>query len=221
MDKLFAIFDAWFKTREPRERWILAAVMIAATAWFSWIGLVEPSILDYESTTRKNNNLQAEVQALRNSTQELEIRAATDPNMELQRRIDELEKQRLTLGKEVEAKANFMPPEEILSWLEALLISADNLTIEEFNVSPPEDFIQGIQIAEENIRRQSSSFSMKSYPVTVIMQGDFFSIHDYLDALASMPHAFYWDSFDYEVLEYPAARITLKLFTLSYTPDAP
>lgn len=49
----------------------------------------------------------------------------------------------------------------------------------------------------------------------VVFEGDFGSTVQYLQALENMPWRFYWDNVEYQVLQYPKARVVIRLHTLS------
>jgi len=49
----------------------------------------------------------------------------------------------------------------------------------------------------------------------VSFEGDYFATLKYLQALESMPWRFYWDELDYRVTDYPRARVSITIHTLS------
>ncbi|VAX02465.1 MSHA biogenesis protein MshJ [hydrothermal vent metagenome] len=49
----------------------------------------------------------------------------------------------------------------------------------------------------------------------VIFEGDYFATLQYLQVLESMPWRFYWDELDYRVEDYPRARVSITIHTLS------
>ncbi|HEB93662.1 MAG TPA: hypothetical protein ENI94_09405 [Gammaproteobacteria bacterium] len=49
----------------------------------------------------------------------------------------------------------------------------------------------------------------------VIFEGDYFATLQYLQVLESMPWHFYWDQLDYRVEDYPRARVSITIHTLS------
>jgi len=38
---------------------------------------------------------------------------------------------------------------------------------------------------------------------------------EYLQKLEQLPNKFYWHRFDYQVLEYPKAQVSINIYTLS------
>jgi MSHA biogenesis protein MshJ len=54
--------------------------------------------------------------------------------------------------------------------------------------------------------------------VRFVFEGRYVEILSYLEVIEGFPWQLYWRSFDYQVIEYPNATITIELFTLSTTP---
>lgn len=213
MKSLYLKFDTWFTSRVPRERWLVSVLLLAAVAWLSWLLLVEPA---YHAYQEKQTNLAASTAQNLTLTDEingLEAQAAIDPNDALRARLQRLENEGSRLGELLDEKAEFMQPEQLLAWLEALLQSGSELTLEAFVTEQPQPFLE----QQEDTK---STANIMQYPVTVTLTGNFFAIHDYLEALSGLPLSFYWQGFDYQVEEHPEARVTLKLFTLSYAAVA-
>ncbi|HLV49095.1 MAG TPA: hypothetical protein VKY35_08555 [Aliidiomarina sp.] len=209
MKNIYLQFDGWFKSRVIRERWLLSMVILLVAAWLSWIVLLEPAKQKYENLATDYNNRIVERDTLKNDVANLAVQAEIDPNVLLRQRLQQSLEQRDELGRLLDEKAEFMQPQQLLAWLEALLESGTGLTLEEFTTSAPESFLEN--------NDELVDVKIMQYPVTVKLAGDFFAIHDYLEALSDLPLSFYWQSFDYQVVEHPKALITLELFTLSYS----
>ncbi len=47
------------------------------------------------------------------------------------------------------------------------------------------------------------------------LEGGYMSTHRYLKALEDLPWRFFFESIDYEVINYPQARITLTVHSVS------
>lgn len=209
MKNIYLKFDSWFKSRVTRERWLITIVTLCVVAWLSWLLLLEPAKLKYEQLSADYNARILERNRLKDDVASLVVEVKVDPNVLLRQRLQQSIEQRDQLGRLLDEKAEFMQPKQLLVWLEALLESGTNLTLEEFITSAPESFLEN--------NDELVDVKIMQYPVTVKLAGDFFAIHDYLEALADLPLSFYWQSFDYQVVEHPKALVTLKLFTLSYS----
>jgi len=209
MKSLYLKFDNWLMGRAPRERWTVSVLLLLAVAWFVWLLLLEPAHLTYQEKKANLSANKAQLVALEEQARSLQAQIAVDPNEALRIRLQRLQREQARLGELLDEKAEFMHQEQLLAWLQALLESGAGLNLESFVTQPPQPFIEQSNEAEVTA-------NIMQYPVTVTLTGDFFAIHDYLEALSSLPLSFYWQGFDYQVEEHPKAQVTLELFTLSY-----
>lgn len=207
MKSLYLKFDHWFMHRAQRERWLLTLVALFAVAWFVWVLLLEVSQqnyakqhLDYQEQLHNETLLLAELESLR-------LRLTENPNAQLQARLQRLNAQRQQLSQQLDNQANFMAPEQLLTWLDALMVSETGVRIEELTAQAPRAFFADASNKEVRVLQ---------HPVTVKLSGDFYNLQAYFHNLARLPLGFYWQGFDYQVVKHPEASVTLDLFTLSY-----
>ncbi|MCC5855980.1 MAG: type II secretion system protein M [Idiomarina sp.] len=207
MKQLFRRFDDWFRSRAKREQWLLSIVMFMVVAWFGFILLVEPTqqrmaeqraVLDRETTT---------LATLRQSVRDLEQQLVEDPNALLQQRQRELESQQRRLMRQLDQRAEFVAGDQLAVWMQALLDARSGVVLTEFDTQLPTAFLD---------RPSQQGTQVYKHPVTVVLEGDYFAIEGYLRELSSLPIAFYWEGFDYQVTRHPTARVTLQIYTLSY-----
>ena len=52
------------------------------------------------------------------------------------------------------------------------------------------------------------------HPVRIELAGNYFAILSYLETLESLPVNYYWRSFNYQVDDYPQAKLVLEVYTL-------
>lgn len=209
--------DTWFKQREKREQWLIAAVFVGLVGWFAWLLLVEPAQKTLQaSETRQRQATQALAQ-LESQITELRAQANRDPNAEQLERKRQLISRNERLGRQLEQKAEFVAPEALLVWMQALLDSSGNLQLTAFDTQSPVSFL-----SPTTQRSGASEPVMQVYqhPVSVKLEGDYFAVHDYLVRLSQLPIAFYWHGFEYTVNQHPKAEVTLELFTLTYRREA-
>ena len=220
MKALWLRLDSWFKQREKREQWLLAGVFVGLLGWFAWLLLVEPT--QKALTASESRQRQAEQALAQLESQIAELRAQTgrDPNAEQAERRRQLMNQNDRLSRQLDQKAEFVPPEALLVWMQALLDSSGQLRLREFDTQPPVSFLSraASSSSSSSSRDGAAGNTMHVYqhPVSVKLEGDYFAVHDYLVRLSQLPIAFYWQGFEYQVSQYPTAQVTLELFTLSY-----
>ncbi|MCF6209146.1 MAG: hypothetical protein L3K24_00385 [Gammaproteobacteria bacterium] len=81
--------------------------------------------------------------------------------------------------------------------------------------------VQALFPSPENGQEQAATAEKYEQPgiykhgMRVSFEGDYFATLHYLKALEGMPWRFYWDELDYRVADYPRARVSITIHTLS------
>lgn len=207
-------FKNWFESRAEREQWILAVLFISVMVWIGYIAMVEPALEKRAQLKTELQSLTTTAESLESQVPQLTMRANTDPNRDMEIRAEELQRQNRRLAQNIEGQANFVQPNDLLSWIQSVLVSTENLELTNFDAKPAQPFFT--TAGENGAEAGHNAMQVSKHPVEVVLEGDFFGIHDYLLALEQLPVDFYWQGFDYQVLQYPTARVTLSFYTLSY-----
>jgi len=53
----------------------------------------------------------------------------------------------------------------------------------------------------------------------ITMTGSFFNIQAYLTRIEQLPKKFYWEVFDYQMQDYPTAKVEMEIYTLSINKE--
>ena len=203
-----------------RERTILLAVAIVLVM-FIWAQFFFLSFeKELKSTQSDISRLKQLELTQQDDLQSLMGRLANDPNAQLfaeQRRIkDKLDK----LKENIEIRlSHLIEPElmadvmhDVLSDYKGLrLVSAKNLAVEPLNLADAEADNSNKNIDKDQAVLFSHRFEM-------VLNGSYFQTVSFLKRLEEMK-GFYWTLLKYEVSEYPNAKVTLQLSTLSLDED--
>lgn len=207
-----------------RERGIMLVVAIVLV-FFIWAQFYFLSFEKELKTTKTEiSKLQQLELSQQDELQSLMARLADDPNAQLlaeQRQInsklDKLKEQieiRLSHLIEPELMADVM--RNVLSDYKGLrLVSAKNLEVEPLNLS---------EVAKKEANKTSSKSEdedqavLFSHRFEMVLNGSYFQTIAFLKRLEEMK-GFYWTMLKYEVEEYPNAKVTLQLSTLSLDED--
>jgi MSHA biogenesis protein MshJ len=106
--------------------------------------------------------------------------------------------------------------EENSEIIRSIINSKTNLKLIEFQ-TPAEKVIN---IPESNPTQANNAtqggISLKQHDIIVKFRGTYFGTINYLQALEKLDIPFFWDKFNYKVIDYPYAEILLQLHTLTY-----
>ncbi|MFL0799982.1 MAG: hypothetical protein K6L80_06020 [Agarilytica sp.] len=217
-------------TKPIRERGIIA-LLILAVVWsgFNFAFLMP---LDKEKAKLKVRMDDAE-QALKNlSAQEVVLAKAltNDPNAVKKKEIDQLEKKLINLEENLQTlSAGLIPAGALPEALHDVLQNVGSLKLLGMQTLAPSKLqlvraeTASADSNDENSNDENNELreddvdnvGVFKHSVVVALEGKYFDVVSYLSALESLPWKFYWESIDYEVNQYPKARVLIEVYTLS------
>ncbi|MDF2179143.1 type II secretion system protein GspM [Aliiglaciecola sp. CAU 1673] len=174
--------------------------------------ILEPASAAREQITQLTQSQKAE---LATTIERLQNLRPQDPDAGLQRRKAEILEQLNHLNLQLESQTSeLIPAQAMKTVLQELLAQSDSLKVIELTSIAPVLLQPTGQEAEDN-SEEEPEVGVYRHGIKLVLEGEYFQIRDYLKRLESLRWRLYWQGFDYEVLEYPQARITLELGTLS------
>lgn len=71
--------------------------------------------------------------------------------------------------------------------------------------------------ADDNIVNQTPEqfLTLYKHGIKLILKGDYFKLRDYLVQLEQLEWQFFWQKFDYQLLEYPQGELHIEMYSLS------
>ncbi len=144
------------------------------------------------------------------------LQAAQDPNAPLRTEIEQLRGEMDGLQARLSAATReLISPQDMARFLEELLVQEPELTLlrlQTLEVEPLRDvpLQQGVADAAPMLHRHGFEIEFS---------GGYLATLRYLQALEALPWRFFWDSVDYEVVEYPDSKVRLRLHTLGLSED--
>jgi MSHA biogenesis protein MshJ len=173
--------------------------------------LLDPIFESSEKLQQNSKSADKEVRFLIAQVAELSNKLKTDPNDPVLERIALLKRQIQKITNQLKTQTdNLVPATKMAGMLESVLADSKGVTLIELqsiapipiSLGPPEEGEQPIA-------------GLYRHGVTLVFEGNYFDIQQYLEKLESLPWQFYWKKFDYLVGDYPVARVELEIYTLS------
>ena len=204
-------FNRLYGLRPIRERLILIFAILFGIAfiWNDYLqaGLVRQAASDPKRLAR----LQQENADLAIQHGVLVIQAEADPNALLRRSIERLLTQNNRLDEDIQnSSGRLVDPTKMVAILSRVLAKQGEVQLVSMSNLPSEKLIISSMVAASpnapQIYKHGLSFEVK---------GRYQSIVEYLKALESSNAGFYWEDAHFSVEEYPYARLSVKVFTLS------
>ncbi len=196
-----------FEAITPREKWLVAICGWVAVVFIFALLLIEPLQIELQNKQRqiatlKGNNGQIQIDIAR-----LQVQLKKNPDAELDEAYQKLLIESQELAMQIsQAVKGLVTPSEMAQLLEQVLHNSHKLKL-----------VSLTSLGNEvvNLSPDSAQPSYYIHPVKLELTGRYFDIKDYLAQLEAMPVKYYWRSLNYQVEQYPQARLTIVVYTLS------
>lgn len=198
-----------FLSFSERERILvlLSGLFLILFGGFVW--LVEPVQIEIDKLTRDVQRQKSELGRLDNQILQVEADLTQDPNAPLHQRFSTLSGERDEVDIKLrEQTVDLIPANKMPEVLERVLAKSKKLKVVEMKSIPP---IRMMDINADS----GEQVNLFQHGLLLVVEGDFFSIQNYLEEIESLEWRFYWKRFDYLVQEFPTAKVEIELYTLS------
>ena len=206
-----------------RERVMLLSVILFGIVYLSYSLVIEPINLQAERLQAKVSQQKQEKNQLTLDNLTLIKTLRSDPNLLTKTQL----KQAQVALSQTEAEmalftADLIGSSEMALVLGEVLAKAQDvklLTVESLPVvalqpeqpkTPRDDKAEQSPAKKVNIYRHS---------LRMTLSGEYFAIQGYLNSIESLPKKLYWQVFDYELEEYPQAKVVMEFYTLSLNKE--
>ncbi len=214
-----------------RER-VLVALTLVAALWMVWdFALQVPIDKSRSDIANGLSNTKAKLAAAVQEQRLLSESTTKDPDILLRAEQQALQAELAVLETELrEAIARFVAPQKMPALLAELMRQHQGLSFKRVTRLPSEPLAASISqellatTAEVDPVDNSDAIdggdikpnpSLYRHPIELEFEGSYFDVLAYLAALEQSSWRLNWRSLEYQVDEYPLARVTIRLDTLS------
>ncbi|QIR13360.1 MSHA biogenesis protein MshJ [Shewanella aestuarii] len=199
-----------FNGLSQRERVLVAAATLILLGFIAFLPL--ESIWNEQSKlTKQVQGLQQESNILEQQIALYQQRLTLDPDADYQQRLTLLNQQMADVDAELALQMVDMVPADYMPTVLAQLLSkGKGIKLLSFASIPP---VALLQVGEED------KMNLYSHGIKLTIEGDYFSVLNFVQAVETMPDKLYWKRLDYQVIQHPKASVELELYTLSINKD--
>ncbi|BDA59112.1 MSHA biogenesis protein MshJ [Shewanella xiamenensis] len=199
-----------FDALSQRERGLIAIALLALIAMLAYMP-IESLWKQQYSTAQQLKVIEQENQV---SVQQIDLyqqRLALDPNQDYRQRLTLLQQQNQQLDTQLnEQMVDMVPADYMPELLGNLLGQVQGITLLKFTSVAP---VPLLAVGEEK------KLNLYSHGIRMSLEGDYFSVLRFVEAVEAMPDKLYWKRLDYKVADYPKGKIDIELYTLSINKD--
>lgn len=197
-----------FSALQPREKQLVLWVSFGLIVYlFYWFG-VAPALDDMSATSKNLDRKDIEYNGLVMQRDALNEALAVDYGKQAQAQLDSARKQLLEVDNKLASLNNsFVAADRMPALLMTLLDQQGDIRLMRFDVLPTTT----LRFGED----KSKSATLFRHNMTLVIEGEYFNLKDYLARLQAAPEKVVITDFSYNVTEYPKAQLSLALATVS------
>jgi MSHA biogenesis protein MshJ len=205
-----------------RERVIIVVTAVVAISLL-WLQFVfDPMVRTEKKSRELIQQSDNEIVTLSSEQVILLEKVKQDPNIVLRRQQEQLtaqiEQQRMLLEEKLQG---LIAPSKMVDVLKNVLsatnglqlVTARNLPVQRFSTSSAKP--SPGSAAEKNTEVDEDALPLYMHGLELVIDGDFYGVVEFLRKLESLEKGFQWSMLDYVVRKYPAARVTIRVQTIS------
>jgi MSHA biogenesis protein MshJ len=194
-----------------REQVLILLCGLAVLILIIFTFFLEPLLDDSKKLKQNIVSAEKEMTSLARQVVDLTNKLKTDPNVPILKRISMLESRIQSIDRQLGEQTNsLVPANKMAGMLESVLAGSKRLKLIELrSIAPTPLLLEQRQTIDEPVA------GLYRHGVSLIFEGSYFDIQQYLERLEALPWQFYWEKFDYLVGDYPTASVELEIYTLS------
>lgn len=199
--------------RTLRERIFLFAAVLVVIG-YSWLifvldninaGQAESASLITDTAGQINREL--------TRNQNIQDSYTTDPNAFVRTRLQNLEGDLAQVDAQLlELYGELILPQQMAGVLTDILQSETTLKLVSFENQPPTSLLDALTADQVTGQQQMNVYR---HGLRLEFEGDYLETIRFLKKVEQLDSSFFWDNLSFNVIEYPLAKISLNIFTLS------
>lgn len=201
----------WLDKRSLRERLLLAASLLAVGFVLLNTLVLHPFEVRRRDMTTRETTLKTTLAELDRQTAELQAQARKDPDVESRRQRARLQSEVAQLQERLQAlTVDLISPQDMAEVLRELLSRQSGLKLLSLENLVP---TQLLELPED---QETGRLNLYRHPVRLVVSGTYAEAVRYLRSLEELPRKLFWEGLEFKVEEYPRARLSLTVYTLSF-----
>lgn len=202
-----------------RERALMFAAVAALMVFVLYVMLLDPLFARQRALRGQIAQQQNNMQGLDGEITALVAAHSIDPDLEARARLAAVQASSTVLADSLEnTQTGLLAPERVAPLLETMLKSHGRLRLLSLKSLPPASITGGADDPEAATPAAIPAGRARliyRHGVELTVRGNYLDMISYMDALKAAPAQLFWGKAALQVEEYPNARLTLTLYTLS------
>ncbi len=214
MKHYWKIIGSKFEALNPRERWMVACVLLVAAYTAINMPLLSPVLERQKILSSELEADQSQIQGLNQQISEFSRQSIIDPDAQNKQRIAELQSHLQLLETRLNnLQTTLINPDKMPELLRSLLRKNGNLKLIELKTLPVKGLLESS--AENTGQAPKQDVPVFKHGVKITIEGRYLDLLEYVTELEKMPWHVLWSKAALNVEHYPDSQLTLTVYTLS------
>lgn len=208
-----------FESLHTRERALILGALVAMVYLLWEFSFLKPMAEATKAALAQEAIVNGSIKVAEAEVTVMSSLSGHDPNALLKQEIQQLSEKLEGLDSQLASLAvGLIKADQLPVMLHQMLAQSHKMQLLSLTTLPVETIELAAQPSpgEELVHSSSANMAqLYKHAVQVKLQGGYAATYEFMQSLEQSDWKFYWDSFNYEVKEYPSAVITLRVFTLA------
>lgn len=216
MNKHWQNWDSKWTELTARERIMLLLVGLVGPLALIFVFLIEPALIVLQKVPSKIEAMQTSIDAQDRVLQLLKGQEPKDPNVEARAELKRLRTELSEANQDIKrAATNLVSPDQMLTLLRSVLANEQGIDLVSAKSLPVESKQLNEQPTDTDKAPVGPQAVIFIHPFELELEGTYQGLYDYLQKIEQLDGVFFWDALEYQVDEYPSAKVKIKVHTLS------
>lgn len=202
-----------FLTVTPREQYLILATGLVVICFTFFNFVIDGKLIEIESLEKKITQDKASINSLTTTVSILEQSLNSDPNVEINKQIAQYENKMQQVDSELLLlTSDLITPIQMRHALVDLLKADKSVSLLAFDAITAES----LNLAKDDeAESPEETLSLYKHGLRLKLKGNYFSLRDYLQKIEALEWKFFWQNFDYQLVEYPNSELVIEMYSLS------
>jgi len=206
-----------------REQYLILLTGLVAIFFIIFYLFIDDKMVSNSHASKKIVQISSSNQSLKMSVLELQAALQRDPNEDTRNKITQYETKLAKVDtKLLTLTSDLMSPIQMRYALLDLLKLEKGVSLLSFELlgakplltEPAPNSSSSTSVASTNSNDKSASLNLYRHGIKITLSGRYFDLRDYLAQLEKLPWKFFWQDFNFKLIEYPNSELEIEMYSL-------
>jgi len=206
-----------------REQYLILLTGLVAIFFIIFYLFIDNKMAINSHASKKIVQISSSNLSLKISVLELQAALQRDPNEDTRNKITQYESKLVKIDtKLLTLTSDLMSPIQMRYALLDLLKLEKGVSLLSFELlgakpllsEPAPNSSSNTSVASTNSNEKPASLNLYRHGIKITLSGRYFDLRDYLTQLEKLPWKFFWQDFNFKLIEYPNSELEIEMYSL-------